>query len=151
MAEVSIKRPIFIMMVILAVVVLGIKALYRLPVDLFPNIEFPFVTVVTVYPGASPTEMESLVTDKIEDGLSSLSDMKNMTSKSMESVSMVAIEFKAEADPDAKVADVREKIDVLKSELPDDAEDPIIQKFDLNSFPIIRGIRKSSGWPQYVV
>jgi len=136
-AEVSIKRPIFIMMVILAVVVLGVNALYKLPVDLFPNIEFPFVTVVTVYPGASPTEMESLVTDKIEDGLSALSDMKNMTSKSMESVSMVAIEFKAEADPDAKVADVREKIDALKSELPDDAEDPIIQKFDLNSFPII--------------
>ncbi len=137
LADVSIRRPIFIFMVILAVVVLGLTSFFRLPIDLFPNVEFPYVTVMTVYAGASPREVETQITEKIEDELSAVSDLKSMDSKSMESVSIVTCEFEPESDVDDKVADVREKMDSLKSELPDDAEDSVILKLDLNSFPII--------------
>ncbi|MFH1538951.1 MAG: efflux RND transporter permease subunit, partial [bacterium] len=136
-SDVAIRRPVFIAMVVMAVVVLGLFAVMRLPVELFPKIDIPYVTVVTIYPGASPEEIETLITDKLEDELSAISDLKSMTSESQENFSMIALEFKVEASLDAKAADVRDKVNSIKYLLPDDAEDPIVYKLDLDSFPIM--------------
>lgn len=136
-ANISVKRPIFIFMLILSMVVLGAAAITKLPVELFPKVDFPVVTVVTVYPGASPHEMENLITEKLEDEFKSLSDLKTFTSESLESVSFVMLEFTSDSDLDAKAADVRDKVESLKRNLPDDAEDPMVMTFDLDSFPIM--------------
>jgi HAE1 family hydrophobic/amphiphilic exporter-1 len=136
-SEISIKRPVFVTMVILAIVVLGINAYTRLPVELFPKVDIPWVTVVTVYPGANPEEIETQVTDKLEDELSSLADLKSMKSDSEENLSMIALEFDVGVNLDAKAADVRDKVAAAKHLLPDDSEDPIVLKLDLDSFPIM--------------
>lgn len=136
-SDVAIRRPVFITMVVMAVVVLGLFAVMRLPIELFPKVDIPYVTVVTIYPGASPQEIETLITDKLEDELSAISDLKSMVSESQENFSLIAMEFKVEASLDAKAADVRDKVNSVKNILPDDAEDPIVYKLDLDSFPIM--------------
>jgi HAE1 family hydrophobic/amphiphilic exporter-1 len=136
-SEISIRRPVFVTMIITAIVVLGINAYSRLPVELFPKVDIPWVTVVTVYPGANPEEIETQVTDKLEDELSSLADLKSMKSDSEENLSMIALEFDVGVDLDAKAADVRDKVSAAQNLLPDDAEDPIVLKLDLDSFPIL--------------
>lgn len=137
LGNLSIKRPVFIMMVILSVMVLGLNAYFRLPVELFPKIDIPWVTVVTVYPGANPEEIETQITDKLEDELSSLSDLKSMKSESAENLSMIALEFKIGVDLDAKSADVRDKVSAARNILPDDADEPMVLKMELDSFPIM--------------
>lgn len=137
LSELSIKRPVFITMIIMAIMVLGLFSLDRLPVEMFPKVDIPYVTVITVYPGASPEEIETNISDKLEDEFSSLSELKSMRSQSQENVSMVILEFKIGSDLDAKAADVRDKINAAKYLLPDDAEDPIVYKLDLDSFPIM--------------
>lgn len=137
LASISVKRPVMIFMFILSLVVLGLTSITKLPVELFPKVDYPVVTVVTVYPGASPHEMENLVTEKIEDEFKSLSDLKKFTSDSLESVSFIMLEFTAESDLDAKAADVRDKVEAIKRSLPDDCEDPMVMTFDLDSLPIL--------------
>ncbi|MCK5844308.1 MAG: efflux RND transporter permease subunit, partial [Victivallales bacterium] len=137
LAEVSIKRPVFISMIIMAVILLGVTALQRLPVEMFPEADIPYAMVITIYPGASPEEIESQITDKLEDELSALSDLKQFRSTSAESMSSIIMEFQMGADLDAKIAEVRDKIDLVKGNLPDDAEDPIIMQIDISSVPIL--------------
>ena len=136
-SEVSIRRPIFISMVILAIVVLGINAYTKLSIEMFPKVDIPWVTVMTIYPGANPEEIETQITDKLEDELSALSDLTSMKSESEENISIIALEFKVGVDLDAKAADVRAQVDAAKNILPDDAEDPMVLKLDLDSFPIM--------------
>ena len=93
LTRVSILRPVTITMVVVAILVLGLFSLRQLPVDLYPEIEFPWVTVVSVYPGAGPEEIETLVTKPIEDAVSTISGVKNVVSSSEEGVSAVSVEF----------------------------------------------------------
>lgn len=137
LADLAIRRPVFITMIVSAVIVLGLTAIQRLPVELFPEVDIPYVMVVTVYPGASPEEVDLQVTDKLEDELSSLSDLKKYYSTSAESMSSIMMEFHVGVDLDAKVNEVRDKIDLVINDLPDDAESPIIQQIDPSSFPIL--------------
>ncbi len=133
----SIRQPVFITMVLLALVVLGTVSLTRMPVDLFPDVSFPIVSVITVYPGASPQEVEDQVTSVLEDALSSLPGVKKVTSRSSEGLSSVLVEFTLET-PDEKAAqDVREQVDLVRNQLPDDAMDPIVQRFDPSAMPIL--------------
>ncbi len=138
LTRVSILRPVTITMVVLAIIVLGITALGRLPVDLYPDIELPWVSVVSTYPGAGPQEIETLVTEPIEDAVSTISGVKNVTSTSTEGVSVVGIEFELGTDLDTAINDVREKVDGAGMELPRDMDQPVIQKFDVSAFPVIR-------------
>ncbi len=137
LADVSIRRPVFITMIIMAVVILGLTAIQKLPVELFPEADIPYVMVVTIYPGASPEEVDLQVTDKLEDELSSLSDLKKYYSTSGESMSNIMMEFHMGVDLDAKVNEIRDKIDLVINDLPDDAEDPFIQQIDPTAFPIL--------------
>jgi len=125
------------MMVVLAAMVLGAVSMNRLPVDLFPEVDIPYVSVVTIYPGASPSEIESQIADELEEEFTSLSDLESMKSDSLESVSFIILEFSTEADLEEKAADVRDKVEAIKNQLPEDAEDPKVLKFDIGSFPIM--------------
>ncbi len=137
LADVSIKRPVFATMMILSLVVLGLFALTRLNVDLYPDIDFPYVVVTTVLPGAGPEQIESDVTKIVEDAVNSIEGVKHIESRSQENVSMVIIEFRLEIDSKQAAQDVREKVAAVRSNLPDDIEDPIIQRYDPASEPII--------------
>lgn len=132
-----VERPVLSTMLLLAFIVLGFYTYSRLPVEMMPNVEFPFVMVTTVYPGASPDEVESQVTKKIEDAVSTIADVKDLQSISRENVSMVFIEFELETDVDLDAIDVKDKVDAIQADMPEDAEQSVIQKFDIQGFPII--------------
>ena len=137
LADVSISRPVFATMMIIAILVFGLNALPRIGIDLLPDIEFPIVTILTVYPGADPTAVEEKVTKKIEDAVNTLPDIDTLLSYSNENVSQVIIRFKLEADVNRALQDVRDKVAYIRSDLPLDIEDPLIQKLDLGALPVL--------------
>jgi len=133
----SVKRPVATAVIYLAVLVIGIFSLAKIGIDLFPPVEFPFVSITTVYRGASPADIETLISKKIEDTVSEIDGIRHISSSSMEDVSQVFIEFEMSKKLDVVAQDVRDKVDLIKNELPDDADAPIIQKLDLKSKPIM--------------
>ena len=137
LADVSIRRPVFATMLIASLVVLGIVSFGRLGVDLFPEVEFPYVSVTTALPGASPGTVETEVTDIIEEQLNTISGLKQMRSISAEGVSIVNLEFELEENADLKAQEVRDKISRLGGDLPADAEPPVIEKVDPDAAPIL--------------
>ena len=124
-------------MLIASLVVLGIVSFGRLGVDLFPEVEFPYVSVTTTLPGASPGTVETEVTDIVEEQLNTISGLKQMRSISAEGVSIVNLEFELEEDADLKAQEVRDKISRLGGDLPADAEPPVIEKVDPDAAPIL--------------
>jgi len=124
-------------MFVLALVVLGWQSRSRMPAELTPNIELPYVTVVTTYPGAGPEEIETTVTEPIEKAVMSIGGVRNVTSSSQESVSTVVIEFELGTNADAAAADVRDKVGAVRGQLPEDADDPKVLKLDIGSRPIM--------------
>jgi hydrophobe/amphiphile efflux-1 (HAE1) family protein len=136
-SDTSIKRPVFATMVIMSFMVLGIVSMTRLGIDLFPEVNFPFVNVAVVYPGAGPEEVESLVVRPIEDAVAGINGVKRVISTSTEGVARVGIELRLEVDPQAATAEVREKVAAIRGLLPRDIEDPTIQRFDVAALPIM--------------
>jgi len=137
LASISIKRPIMISMFLIAFVVFGALAYFGLTLNMMPDVEFPVVTVQTVYPGAGPNEMEIQVTKKIEDAISTVSKIDFIRSFSMEGVSYVIIQFDLDKDVDIGNQEVKDKVNTIINELPRDAELPVITKFDISAFPIL--------------
>jgi len=137
LASISIKRPIMISMFLIAFVVFGALAYFGLTLNMMPDVEFPVVTVQTVYPGAGPNEMEIQVTKKIEDAISTVSKIDFIRSFSMEGVSYVIIQFDLDKDVDIGNQEVKDKVNTIINELPRDAELPVISKFDISAFPIL--------------
>lgn len=136
-SDTSIKRPVFATMTILSFVVLGIVSLGRLGIDLFPEVNFPFVNVGIVFPGAGPEEVESLVTQKVEDAVAGINGVKRVISTSTEGFSRVGVELRLEVDAQAATAEVREKIAAIRGQLPPDIEDPTVQRFDVAALPVM--------------
>ncbi len=137
LADTAIKRPVFTVMIILALMVLGVFSYTRMSVDLFPDVNFPFIVVLTAYPGAGPEAVESEITKKIEDQINTISGLKHLTSTSTEGLSQVVAQFELGEKPADKALEVREKISIILAELPDDAKEPIIQRFDPATAPIM--------------
>ena len=137
LSDLSIARPVGAIMITLALVVFGLISYSRLGVEDMPNIDLPYLTIQTIYPGADPATVESEVTKKIEDEVATVSGIKNLTSISAENVSLVFIEFQLEVDVDIAAQDVRDRMSRLQMSLPDNAESPIVEKFDFSSTPII--------------
>lgn len=137
LSDVSIRRPVFTNMVVMALVVFGLVGLSRLGVDLFPRVEFPVITVLTALPGADPETVETTVTDPIEEAVSTISQIKSLRSTSAENFSQVIIEFELEKDVDVAYQEVQSKLGTVRGELPTDAEDPVVEKFDIDSAPIM--------------
>jgi HAE1 family hydrophobic/amphiphilic exporter-1 len=136
-AEVCIRRPIFASMVILAMVVFGAVSYKQIGVDLFPDVDFPIVTVTVIYEGADPETVESEVTDVIEEAVNTIAGIKTLRSESIEGLSQVFIEFELEEDVDVVSQDVRDKVAGIRGELPLEIEPPIVEKFDIDAAPIM--------------
>ncbi|MCL5031219.1 MAG: efflux RND transporter permease subunit [Bacteroidetes bacterium] len=137
LADVSIERPVFATMMILALIVLGLFSYLKLNVDLFPNVDIPYVIVTTVLPGAGPEQIETDVTKKLEDAVNPIEGVDWIQSYSREGVSILVVAFKLEIDGKIAAQDVREKLSAIRADLPTDIEDPIIQRYDPASFPIM--------------
>jgi hydrophobic/amphiphilic exporter-1 (mainly G- bacteria), HAE1 family len=137
LADVSIRRPVLATVMVGALLVFGIEAYPRIGVDLFPDVEFPVVTVTAVYPGADPETVESKVVDKIEEALSTIEGVKVLRSTSMENVGLVFVQFELERKADQAVQDVRDKVARVMGQLPPDLDPPVIEKFDVGAAPIL--------------
>ena len=133
----AVKRPIMTTLCFVAVVILGLFSLKTLPIDLYPDIETNTLMVMTTYQGASAADIEQNVTRPLENVLNSVSDLKHISSKSRENISVITLEFEYGEDIDVLTNDVRDKLDMVSSMLPDDAETPIIFKFSTDMIPII--------------
>lgn len=136
LSDLSIKRPIFATVMMLALVTLGIFSYKRLGVEMFPNVEFPMVSVITTYPGASPETVEREISKRIEDAVNQLAGVKHVFSTSREGVSTVMIQFQLEQKVNDAAQETRAKIGSIRGTLPDGIEEPIIQKLDFNAAPV---------------
>ncbi len=137
LADVSIQRPVFATMMIMSLIVLGIFSFIKLNVDLYPNVDIPYVIITTVLPGAGPEQIETDVTKKIEDAVNPIEGVDEIQSYSRENVSIVIIAFKLEIDGKSAAQDVREKLAAVRADLPDEIEEPVIQRYDPASLPIM--------------
>ncbi|MGM0439891.1 MAG: efflux RND transporter permease subunit [Chlamydiota bacterium] len=135
--EVCIRRKTLAIVMSLILVIFGIIGYVRLPVRELPDVDFPIVTVATALSGASPEIVEQDITDIIEEEVGTIEGIKNITSVSSEGHSVVTIEFVLDRNIDVAAQDVRDKVARARRDLPGDAEEPIVQKFDVNSFPIM--------------
>jgi len=136
MIKLSIKRPILVVVVFLVILIIGVISYTNLSVDMYTNIELPMITITTSYPGATSIDIDEQVTKKIESAVALVSDIKNITSKSQESVSSVTVTFDWGKDLEAATNDVRTRIDIARRSLPDDAENPIIFKLSSSMAPV---------------
>ncbi len=133
----AVKRPIMTTLCFVAVAILGLFSLSTLPIDLYPDIETNTIMVMTSYSGASAQDIEQNVTRPLENALNSVNDLKHITSKSRENISVITLDFEYGKDIDVLTNDVRDKLDMVKSSLPDNAENPIIFKFSTDMIPIV--------------
>ncbi len=137
LSEISIKRPIFLTSIVILLVAIGIVSFKSMPVEMFPEVNIPVVAVTIIYPGAGPSEIETLVTKPIEDELSTLSGMKRLTSKSLEGMSQVVAEFNQSVDAKYAEQQIRDKVSITKPKLPADIKEPSIKKMDPSDQPIM--------------
>ena len=133
----AVHRPIFTIMVILIMIILGGVSLVRLPIDLLPDITYPTLTIRSYYENASPEEIEQLVTRPIEAAMSAVPGVEEVSSVSAEGVSNVRMTFTWGTDLDAAANDIRDRLDRVIPDLPDEAERPTLRKFDVAAFPIL--------------
>ncbi len=136
-SDLSIKRPVFAVMLIGALVALGLISITRIGYDLFPSVEFPFVSVVTTLEGAAPETIETEVTEIIEEQVNTIASIKSIRSQSFEGRSSVAVEFELSENVDVKAQDVRDKVAIAIKDLPRDVNQPIVSKVDPDAQPIM--------------
>jgi hydrophobic/amphiphilic exporter-1 (mainly G- bacteria), HAE1 family len=137
LADISIKRPVFATVMVSVLAVFGVWGYKQLSVDMYPEVEFPIVTVTATYPGADPETIESRVVDKLEESISGVSGIKTMRSTSMENVGFVVVQFELERKADQAVQDVRDKVSSALKLLPTDLEPPVVERVDIGGAPII--------------
>ena len=133
----AVKRPIMTTLCFVAVAILGLFSLSTLPIDLYPDVETNTIMVMTTYQGASAQDIEQNVTRPLENALNAVNDLKHITSKSRENISLITLEFEYGKDIDVLTNDVRDKLDMVNSALPDNSETPIIFKFSSDMVPIV--------------
>src|ERR671933_1689105 len=138
LAEICVRRPVFATMIIMSLTVVGLFSFFSLGVDLFPKVDFPTITVTVVNPGASPREIETEITDKIESSVNTISGIDELRSTSVEGVSQVFVQFLLEKNADVAAQEVRDKVGLIVNDLPETAETPIVQKLDTDASPVLR-------------
>ena len=136
-SELSVNRPVTTVVVFLAIIVLGVYSLGKLAIDLIPDISYPMIAVFSNYPGVGPQEVEENLTKVIENAAASASNVKKITSTSREGQTMVSIEYEWGTDMSDAAAELREKLDLIRDFLPDEASQPVIFKFDPSMIPIM--------------
>ncbi len=142
--RISVKYPVFTIMMMLSLMVLGLASWKRMTVEEFPNIDFPFVVVTTQYAGASPEAVESDITKKLEDQINTISGIKQITSRSSEGFSMVIAEFNLDTSSAIAAQDVRDKIAPVTAQFRDEIDTPIVQRYDPSSSPIMSVVFESN-------
>ncbi|HKE04559.1 MAG TPA: efflux RND transporter permease subunit, partial [Blastocatellia bacterium] len=138
LAETCVRRPVFATMLILALAAAGVFSYFSLGVDRFPRVDFTTITVTVVNRGASPEEVETEITEKIESAVSPISGIDELRSTSIEGLSQVFITFALEKSPDVAAAETRDKLELIRADLPDTAEPPVITKLDTGATPVMR-------------
>jgi HAE1 family hydrophobic/amphiphilic exporter-1 len=138
LAEICVRRPVFATMLILALTVVGIFSYFSLGVDLFPKVDLPTITVTVTNPGSSPQEVETEITDKVEEAVNTISGIDELRSTSVEGVSQVFITFILEKNADVAAQEVRDKVNLIIPDLPETAETPIVQKLDTDAAPVLQ-------------
>jgi HAE1 family hydrophobic/amphiphilic exporter-1 len=137
LSDLSIRRPVFTIILSAMLLLFGAISWSKLGVDMFPKIEAPFISVSTVYAGADPEVVESRVIEPIEDAVSTISGVKKITSVGVESYGLVMVEFELDVNADIAAQDVRERIAKIQQDLPNDAEAPVVEKFQIGAAPVI--------------
>jgi HAE1 family hydrophobic/amphiphilic exporter-1 len=137
LTDFALRRPVALTCIFIGLVTLGIYSYRQMPLELLPKLDVPYITVVTLYPGASPEELELDVAKRIEDAVVTIEGLKHVSSSCMENVVITLLEFELGVDVDRAATDVREKLDLIRRDLPEAVEDPKIEKFDINASPII--------------
>ena len=130
--EIVVKKPVTIVMIIVSVLILGLVSLSRLSIEFMPNIQYPYVSIYTRYKNAGPKEIEKSITKIVEGAVATVNNIKNITSTSWENSSNVLIEFNWGTDLKEAIEDIREALEIVSDSLPDNADKPIIRKFDMN-------------------
>jgi hydrophobic/amphiphilic exporter-1 (mainly G- bacteria), HAE1 family len=138
LAEVCVKRPVFATMIVMSMVIVGAFSFFSLGLDLFPKIDFPTITITTINPGSSPIEIETEVTQKIEEAVNTISGIDELRSTSVEGVSQVFVQFVLEKNVNVAAQEVENKVNTVIQNLPDTAEKPFVQKLDTDAAPILR-------------
>jgi len=138
LSDASVRRPIAMSCLIIGLSLLGANAYRKLGLELMPKLDVPYITILTVYPGASPAQIETDIAKRIEDQVVTIDGLKHVNSSCMENVCQTFLEFDLEVDVDIAATDVREKLDLIRADFPEDVEDPKILKYDLNAKPVIQ-------------
>ena len=137
LSDVSIKRPVLTLMMMLSLIVFGVLGYYELGVDQMPNMEFPNVTITAQLEGANPESMEEDVTEILEEHINTIAGLRSLRSTTFHGVSMIQAEFELERDIDQAAQDVRDKVARARFQLPKELEPPVIDKINMASRPII--------------
>ncbi|WP_158795626.1 efflux RND transporter permease subunit [Pedobacter sp. L105] len=135
--EISIKRPLLIIVIFTVLIIFGIESYFQLSYNLLPKIQINTVSVSTIYTGASASEVESSVTKKLEDAFSSIEGLDKISSTSQEGISLITVQLKSTADVDKAERDIQRKADQTQNDLPDDVKKPVVNKISLDDAPVI--------------
>src|SRR3954453_22550542 len=137
LARLSVRRPVFATVMILVIGVVGIVGYKNLNVDRFPNVDFPIISIITVLPGAAPEEVETELSDKIEEAVNTLGGIEELRSVSTEGVSQVYVTFSLDKDVNIAARDVRDHVNLILPDLPDGTKPPVIGKLDPDAAPVL--------------
>ena len=137
LSDLALKKPIATLVGLIVLGMFGVLAVRNVGVDIVPNVVVPYVSVVVVYPGASPEEIETSVARPIEDAVVQVDGLKHVTATCAKNFCQVMLEFNLDRDQNVAADDVRAKISAIEGDLPDGAEKPEIQKYDINAIPIV--------------
>jgi len=145
----SVSKPVTVMMLFLAVLLIGGVCLSQLPVDLLPEMDLPSISVITMYEGAAPEDVETKVTEPLERFLSTVPELKHITSTSKEGISVITLTFEWGTDLDTRANEVRDSVGLAKIRLPDEIDEPRVFKFDISRFPImVYGVTARESYPK---
>jgi HAE1 family hydrophobic/amphiphilic exporter-1 len=133
LSDASVKRPVAMSCLIIGLTLLGLNSWRKMGLEFMPRVDVPYITVTTIYPGATPEQIETDVAKRIEDQVVTIDGLKSVSSACMENVCQTLLEFNLDVDVDIAATDVREKLDLIKTDFPEDVEDPKILKFDINA------------------
>ena len=135
--DLCIRRPVAATMMVVGLIIFGLIGITRLGVSLYPDVDFPMVTVTTFWENARPEEVDNEITDELEDAVAGVSGIKHVISRSLQGLSRIVIEFELDKDVDVAAQEVRDKVSARLHKIPDEADVPVVDKLDINAIPII--------------
>lgn len=147
LTRVSVKYPVFTLMMMLCLLVLGLASWQRMGVEEFPDVDFPFVVVYTTYPGASPETIESEITQKLEEQINTISGLKQVISQSSEGLSTIIVEFNLDVSSTVAAQDIRDKISSVTAQFRDEIQDPIVERYDPTANAVMSIVFESKTLP----